>query len=258
MNFKLWKRQKTRTDAPLLEAICPKIRNPKFPEMAAAIRKAVSHAKRRMDSNGAPAAAILFSEGENYRFTITHDEAMEEVERMQRLLPGGYLIAAAFNVLEDHGENLACNNGYLITHDSIQHSPKRSFTELERKIIGNIYTDAYLGKWEQRSMELETGLAKFPCLDFGAGFRMEHRVCADVCASPIYLEPQTITLVSADGNATGYYVRLQPNRMAVITNDAEQPTPMICRSNGAEWKGAAERDFNVISVFESKMANPLP
>jgi len=165
MNVKFWKQKpEAAKKAPLLEIICPKIHNQAFPDMEKTVARAVEHAKRRMDKNGAPAAAILFSEGENFRFTITQGEGMEYATRVQRLLPSGYFIAVAFNLLEGRGYpdscNGGCNNGYLVSRETILHSPKRNLTKFEKDIVSNIFLPAFKKSWEARARKLVSSIGK--------------------------------------------------------------------------------------------------
>ncbi|MFA6489369.1 MAG: hypothetical protein WCT52_01700 [Candidatus Micrarchaeia archaeon] len=258
MDFRLWKKPEGNKKSPLLEIICPRAHNLKFPEMEVAIKKAVGHAKRKMDSDGAPAAAILFSEGENFRFTITQEEGAIYAERVQKLLPNGYFISVAFNLLEssepDGGYN-GCNNGYLVSREQVLHSPKRNLTTFEKDVVGNILLPEFQKNWEARTRELEEKGELFGSIDFGFDQRMEHRICADVCQSPIYFEPQTITLVSAGGNQVSYYNRLAGNRMAVVTNDSTKPEPVVYKREGTVWGIKALEGFHMLSVFENP-ANP--
>lgn len=255
MDFRLWKKPEGNRKSPLLEIICPRAHNQKFHEMEATIKKAVGHAKRKMDADGAPAAAILFSEGENFRFTITQEDGMGYAERVQQLLPGGYFIAVAFNLLEDHGEFDMCNNGYLVSREKLLHSPKRNLTTFERDVVGKGLMNEFKKNWEARTRELEENGELFRSIDFGFDLCMEHRICADVCQSPIYFEPQTITLVSAGGNQVSYYNKLAGNRMAVVTNDSAMPEPVVHKREGAVWGKKTLEGFHLLSVFENPV-NP--
>ncbi len=245
-----WKKPAAQKNRPLLEVVCPLRHNQSLPEMRKTIRKAVDVARRKMDESKAHAGAILFSEGENGRFALSKEDAMGEARDLQRLLPKSHAISVAFNLLEDHDDMLYCNSGYLISAQEIQSSPKRSFTQLESEIIGGIYQAQVMRKWEERTEGLRD--APYPTLRIGFDNLIEHRVCADACAPQIYFEPQTVTLISANGNVMGYYVKLMASRLAVVVNDSCEPGPTAASPSQGIMEIARGREFGIVTLFEKK------
>jgi hypothetical protein len=215
---------------PQLRVFMPRLCGGTFSDLQREAARAVLQAKKTADKEKSDAPGImLFSEiCLKYRFTAGPEESQEQLEIMRAMMrkeSGGLWLAAAFCVMENYGIDDSRSTGYLLPQDGqAQKYHKRLLTYGDTEHMDSIFFGSNRAKWRERRDGLKD--EPFPWLVTPLGMKVEYRICADVCSMPLESEPQTVSVLSSNGNQVGYLLSgIGPLRRMVIENDANRKMP---------------------------------
>ncbi len=185
-------------------AILPRQEDADFDELKKRLASIIEKCAKEADRTGRfPPTAVLFSENSlGYLFSIKTDGVMKYADTMQKLVCPDLPLVVAFSVLEQSLSGPR-NVGYLMDGVRIERTLKRFCTIYDRRELSKIFhleeADSHRDMWRSQGIQMQVLGIPFPTLYVGDGLSVELRVCYDIAADPIRLEPDVISLVPAYG-----------------------------------------------------------
>ena len=262
MAFKIWHGQSPAGNAqkPVLEVICPKMKNSDFREMRGLVGRILHGAKKKADrTGGAHPLAILFSEDVlGTRFDVETKEAEIGAERLCGLVrQSGIWAAVAFSgrqVLEEF-TNLS-GAGYLVTPDGWKCSPKNIYSDQESLKFDGVFGPHIVKNWTERSVALVLDDVPFASAKAPSGIEIEYVVGADdLRIALVGNAPERATLVSAVLMRPGATQEAWDGRRLLAVNESmnDAPTAVSKMRMHFSQEGRGKNEFWRVSFFESAL-----